>query len=238
MKVSVVMNTINEREEYLSLAIESYLKQNNCELIVSTVSDDKSISFIKNKYPECKIAVMERSNHPIRYGEKIPLGSFLQLNNGLKKITGDWFTFASSNDIGYENKLQLEVETCLKNNKEVCYSAYDFINEQGEITATQLFHEYDWDKHRKGNFVADCSMLSRRLVDEYLPFKVEFNNYAYWDLWLRVREKEGNVFCYNPVPTWGYRQDKESMHVKRYSDEKLMQLANEDKKRMLNRHTL
>jgi len=235
-KVSVIMNMVNEDRDYLILAIESYLRQPNCELIISTVTKDKNIHFVQTSYPECKLIAMNRSKHPIKDGQKIPRGSFMQLNNALKLITGDWFTFASSNDVSYENKLSLEVETCLKNNKEVCYSAYDFIDAEGAIIAPVYFHDYDWDKHLRGNFVADCSMISKRLVDKYLPFNLRFNNYAYWDLWLRIRKKEGDVFCYNPVPTWGYRQDPDAMHVQRLKDPRKIAQANADKHHMLQLH--
>lgn len=238
MKVSVIMNTVNERRDYLVLAIDSYLRQIKCqvELIISTVEDDPNIDFIKKNYPMCKVVTMPRKDHPIGQGTKSPRGSFLQLNNGIKHITGDWFTFASGNDIAFQNKLSLEVETCLRHNKQVCYSAYNYIDEAGEYISYQGFHDYDFDKHLKGNFVADCSMVSRRLVNKYMPFRVELNNYAYWDLWLRIRKIEGNVFVYNSAPTWGYRQDRDSMHVKRFADPIKMAEAERDKNIMLKLH--
>jgi glycosyltransferase involved in cell wall biosynthesis len=237
-KVSVIMNTVNEHIPYLVKSIDSYLNQKDAivELIISTVEGDKNIDFIKQKYPQAKIVTIPYEDHPISKGEKSPLGSFMQLNNGFKHMTGDWFLFASSNDWAYPNKLALETACCLKNKKEVCYSAYDYVDDDGNKLRTQSFHDYDWEKHWHGNFVADCSMISRRIVDKYLPFRTEFKNYAYWDLWLRVREGEGNVFCYNPVPTWGYRQDVNSMHVNRWKNPEAMKLAEADKNVMLDWH--
>lgn len=231
--VSVIMNTINEDPKLLIRAVDSYLIQKNCELIISTVEEDPSISFLKDR--NLKIVTMPREGHPYFSKGKSPRGSFLQLNNGLKHITGDWFTFASGNDYSYPHKLKLEVDMCKSRNKEVCYSAYDYQYEDGS-KKTQLFHEYDWDRHMVGNFVADCSMISRRLVNKYLPFNTELNNYAYWDLWLRIRKVEGNVFCYNPVPAWVYVQDSDSMHVKRFKDPVKLQEAAKDRERMLSLH--
>lgn len=233
--VSVIMNTINEKPELLKRAIDSYLMQKNCELILSTVEDDPSISLISNRNPNVKIVTIPREGHPYFTKGKLPRGSFLQLNNGLKHITGDWYTFASSNDYSYPNKLMLEVAHCKAYKKEVCYSAYDYEYENGK-KSTQLFHKYNWDKHSRSNFVADCSLISRRLVDRYLPFNTDLNNYAYWDLWLRIRKIEGDVFCYNPTPTWAYIQDRDSMHVKRSKDPVKKQQAIIDRERMLSLH--
>jgi teichuronic acid biosynthesis glycosyltransferase TuaG len=229
-KVSVIMNTINEDQKYLKLAIESYLKQDHheIELIISTLENDPNIEFM-SKYP-VKIVTMKKQV------EHSPKGSFLQLNNALPHITGEWFTFCSGNDVTYHNKISLEVDCCLKNKKEVCYSAFNKIDEAGEYIGHVNFHEYDYNKHLKGNFVADCSLISKRLVDKYLPFNIELNNYAYWDLWLRIFKGEGNVFCYNSIPTWGYRQDRNSMHVKRFADPVKMREAEIDKENMLKRH--
>lgn len=228
--ISVVMNTLGEKEPLLCRAIESYLKQ-GCELIVSTIEGDRSIRTVKRKYRKVKIVTMPRRDHP----GKSPLGSFLQLNNGLKAITGDWFIFGSSNDIIYPGGLEMMRDECLKTGREVCYSAMDHVYQDGSKQPIYFF-EYDYDRHFKGNFVADCSLISRRLVDKYLPFRTELNNYAYWDLWLRIYEGEGNVFCYLPVPTWGYFQHPDSMHIKRFRDPKAMAQAEKDKQRMLKLH--
>lgn len=234
MKVSVIMNTVNERPDFLSIAIESYLGQQTpeleVELIISTVTDDPNIELIKSKYPLCKIVTMDR------LCEKSPRGSFLQLNNALQHITGNWFVFASSNDISFNNKLISEVEKCLLEKKEVCYSAFTLIDEVGQYLRTQLFHDYEIKKHMEGNFVSDCAIISRRLVDKYLPFKIELNNYAYWDLWLRIYEGEGNVFTYNSSPTWMYRQLDSSMHIDRALHENKVLEAKRDREIMLKLH--
>jgi len=237
-KVSVVMNTVNEDVFFLQRSIESYIQQVrvDMQLLISTVSGDKNIPFIQNKYPEIQIVEMPKELHPSFHGIKSPKGSFLQLNNALPFFKGEWFTFAGGNDYAYSNKLATEIELCIKREKEICYSAYDYINENNELIKKIYFREYDYEKHFIGNFVADSSIVSKRLVDKYLPFRVELNNYAYWDLWLRIFEGEGDVFCYNNHPTWAYMQDENSMHIKRWKDEKAMAEAEMDKERMLNLH--
>lgn len=228
------MNTFNERLPYLKEAIDSYLNQRHVDvqLIVSTVEGDHSIKFIKSNYAEVDLVVLPKTQHP----GKSPKASFIQLNNALPYIKGDWFCFASSNDFADPDKLINEIHACKYNGKEVCYSSFNLVDENGTYISRRRFHPYDYSKHLQGNFVSDCALISRRLVDKYLPFNIDLNNYAYWDLWLRIYEGEGNVFVYNHNSTWNYRQDSESMHIKRRSSKLQQMKANQDRERMLSLH--
>jgi len=233
VKASIIMNTFNEKIEYLIPAIESYLSQEGCEieLIISTIEDDVNVELIKEKYPEVKLEIMKRKDHP----GKSPLGSFLQLNNALKHITGDWFCFASSNDLAYPFKIRKEIDTCMRFNRQVCYSAYNNINTVGAILDTIRFNDYNYKRHLQGNFVSDCALISTKLLNRYMPFNTDLNNYAYWDLWLRIYKGEGNVFIYNRTPTWQYRQNPDSMHLSRINENK-NQKNLIDRETMLSRH--
>lgn len=224
MRASVIMNTIGERRDWLDKAIQSYICQ-DCELLISTIEDDVNLEYIKDNYPKAKIIITEKNSHPYSKGIKTPKGSFIQLNNALSHITTKWFTFASGNDYAYLNKIDDEVLMCEKNKKLICYSAFDNLLNDGTKT-TQLFHDYDYQKHLRGNFVSDCAMISKDIVDKFLPFRIELNNYAYWDLWIRVYKSMGDVFIYNPTPTWVYRQNNDSMHNGR-SREQVMQEASD-----------
>lgn len=232
MKATVIMNTYNENETHLIQAIESYLKQEGAdvELIISSIEGDKN-EYIFKQFP-VKVTYFPKDLHP----GKCPLGSFLQLNSALKLMTGEWFCFASSNDIAKPNKIAQEIDYCQKARKLICYSAYQFADNDLNLGAVQPFYSYDYEKHLHGNFVSDCALIHKSIVDKYLPFKTEYNNYAYWDLWLRVYEGEGNVFVYNPNPTWVYRQSSTSMHVKRAKDLEELSRALADKTYMLSKH--
>ena len=238
--VSVIMNTVNERRDYLDLAIQSWLNQEGIEieLIVSTVEGDVNIDYIRENYPLVNVVTMPREDHPISKGGKCPLGSFMQINNALPHINGGWFTFASSNDIAYPFKALSEVKMCQDNSKLICYSDIDQIDENGSLIRTVKLRDYDRAAHQQGNFVADCSMVHISIVRGFLPFRTELNNYAYWDLWLRVYEKLGDVFIHQPRSTWGYRQDSNSMHVKRSKSPEQIAEAQKDRSRMLALHPL
>jgi hypothetical protein len=84
--------------------------------------------------------------------------------------------------------------------------------------------------------VSDCALISKRLVDKYLPFKLELNNYAYWNLWLEIYKGEGNVFTYNQEPTWNYIQRQTDMHNERKESKEKQEQAQRDRSRMLKLH--
>jgi len=224
--VSVIINTVNEKPEILKRAIESYVNQKvNTQIIISTIEGDPSL-----KIEGVEFAVMSKKDHP----GKSPKGSFMQLNNALPLIKGDWFCFASGNDHAEPKKLLLEILTCKLQRKEICYSAFYSI--ENDIKTVKSFHKYDFSQHLKGNFVSDCALISRAIVEKYLPFKIELKNYAYWDLWLRVFEGEGDVFAYNPTPTWNYIQNADDMHnIRKRSPEQIAE-AKADREYMLSFH--
>lgn len=227
MKVTVIINTINEKPETLQRAVDSYLNQDHkdIQIILSTIEGDRSLSV-----DGVDFAILSKDKHVGRS----PRGSYQQLNNAIPLIQGEWFCFASGNDYAEPNKISLELTKCLESNKEVCYSAYNHIYPTSH--AYQPMHEYDFEKHLIGNFVSDCSLMSKRLVDKYLPFIEEFNNYAYWDLWLRIFKGEGDVFCYNDIATWNYVYQPTSMHIERKESQEKMKHAEFDRERMLSQY--
>lgn len=223
--VSIIINTINENPDVLRKAVNSYLRQGDCQVIISTIEGDESLNL-----KGVDFAVIKKSDHV----GKSPRGSFSQLNNALELIRGDWFCFASGNDYAEPHKLAQEVEKCIKSNKEICFSAFYTVTEGRKVST--LFHDYDFNKHLKGNFVSDCALMSKRLVDKYLPFNLDLNNYAFWDLWLRIYEGEGDVFVYNDSPTWNYIQNADDMHNLRKKSKTQQVIAKRDRNIMLTNH--
>lgn len=227
--VSVIMNTVKEDPLVLQRAINSYLNQQGVtvQLIISTVEGDACI----NQFEGVEYSVLPKSQH----SGKSPRGAYEQINHALKMIKGDWLCYASGNDYAEPHKLRTEIDACAKSGKEVCYSSIWSVS--GDTKVQKKFPtEYHFNEHLKGNFVTDCSLISRRLVDKYLPYRLELNNYAHWDSWLRMYEGEGNVFVYNPIPTWFYIQNPNDMHNQRKRSPELQAIADRDKEIMLSLH--
>jgi glycosyltransferase involved in cell wall biosynthesis len=219
-KVTVIMNTLNEDKKYLTEAIESYINQEGVELqfIVSTVEGDHSIKYIKKNFPSIELVITKRSEHPVSGNEMIPKGAYIQLNNALQCVKGEFVCYASSNDRALQGKLLQEVTLMKAYKKDVCYSNYSMIRSDGSFIKVMKFPSYNHKLHLQGNFVSDCSMFRSYLIKEFLPFKLELKNLCYWDFWLRLHKAKGNVFIHNINPTWEYRQHETSMRLKRIAD--------------------
>lgn len=205
--VTVIINTINEDPVYLRKAIESYKNQKwvKVHILISTVIGDKSIDMAKKM--KCDVYINTKK------------GIYRQLNKAIKQIKGEWYCYASGNDVALPAKLYTEIMCCLKYDKKICYSNFIRANENLNNGRTTNFHEYNFTRHLNGNFVNDCALIHHTIIKKYAPFQWEkWGNHAYHDFWLRVHEGEGNVFCFNPKPTWVYRVTNNSKHVKRNLD--------------------
>ena len=222
--ISVIINTINEREDYLTAAIDSYLNQERIEvqLIISTIAEDSSI----------KVAE--------RYGDKVEVrvsetkGIYEQLNNAIMFVKGEYFTILSGNDVACKDKLWNEYYSCIEQCKLICYSNYYKCDKDLNIGKTIKFKEYSITDHLQGNMVNDGALVHSSLL-KHLPFDTEWGNHAFYDYWLRIYKKLGNVFAFNPVPAFYYRVNKHSNHIKRKynADEKQ---DNKDKVQKLLEH--
>ena len=224
-KVSVIVNSYNEGEELFRRTIESIKESSNVDLqiVVSTVKGDNCIGWAKDY--NVTLVVNEKP------------GIFEQINATIPHLTGDYITYFSSNDKMSKYKLKIESDILKQSNKKVCYSAYNRI-EIDKTKNVKKFYDYSFEKHLKGNFVSDCSMVARDTFMKYMPFRVEYGNHAYHDLWLRIYEGEGNVFIYNQIPTWDYIVTENSSHYKRSKDPKRKQANEDSRQEMLKHHKL
>lgn len=192
--ISVVMNTYNGNQNWLFEAVNSYLKQRSVrlQLIISTVKGDPSLETLKGFPVDFVI-----SEKPCIYA---------QLNKALKAIKGDWYAYASGDDVALSNKLILEYEMAIKYNAKVVYSGYFKVNMRLYNRQEIIFRDFDINALFSGCYISDCALISRDVIDRYGPFDLECGNLAYYDFWFRVYEGEGNVFVSHKQGTWLYRQ--------------------------------
>lgn len=219
--VSVVMNTYQEKPQYLNEAILSYINQRNVNvtLIISTVEGDPSIEYVRTKFPDndkIKLCISTKKEHP---GKGVQ-GIYYQLNKAMALVDGEWFSYASSNDVAVITKCEMEIACCLKAKKQVCYSSYAKTNAQLKNMRPINFHPFNYLKLLKGNFISDCSLIKTELLRKHLPFDARYYNCGFWHLWLKIYNEEGNVFTYNNGIAFLYRVTPESTHVQREKERK------------------
>lgn len=220
-KVTCVINTVNEKTDILRDCILSYLNQEGVEveLLVSTLEDDVSIEIAR----KCGVPNQNIIINPVK-------GIYIQYNFATQYMTGEWYMYGSGNDTMLPRKLITEYEKCIETGAKICYSAFNTIvrDAGGKVTSQRItrFPEYNYAHHINyfgggGNFVNDCSLVHRSIMEKYMPLRVElWDNYSQYDFWLRVREgeKTDKVFCYNNTPTWNYNLWQDSKHVKRMNN--------------------
>lgn len=233
--VTVTINTLNEDWGNLSRELTAWLKQAD-QVIVSTTDADRNIAAIRGQFPTVDIVTMPHGEHP---GHS-PLGSFMQLNNAMPHVKGEWWCFASGNDYVYPNKIADELATAKRTGALVVYSDFNYTDETGDVKSRQRFKKYVAVNHDRQNIIPDCSLIHRSILDEFMPFRCEqFRNYSYWDLWLRARAKYGaSIFAHCDSVTWGYRQASTDMHVRRMKSEAQKMEAQRDRSAMLSSHAI
>lgn len=225
--VSVIINTYNNDSNRLRQIINDHLEQEGLEdiqIIISTVENDKSIELFNNEFKDnnkIELCICSKEEHP----GKGPLGIYYQLNKASKLIKNNWVAYFSGNDNVYKNKYKLEINECKKNGKLVCYSSFFKIKNNIKKKII-LPKEYSYENHLQTNYVSDCSLINKYIYNKLVPFKLEYENHGFWDLFLRIYENFGNIFCYNDKETWEYIIDDNSSHILRKNNPNLLQINN------------
>lgn len=240
--LATVITTYNEKPDRLKRAIDSVLSQGgvNNVLIVSTVDDDKNLEWLSGDSGHLVLA-NPKSKHP----GFSPEGSFWQLNEGVQFLKGqigigesiDYFRFFTGNDVLLPGTVKATIDALESHpDKKVCYT--DFLRVRAGKTRENPSPKYDRKLHQQTNFIMDFSIFSTELFD-LLPFRSEkVGNYAYWDFWLRVYEKYGDVFLHLPINTLEYHEWDDSMHIVRARNPKKREEYMQQRQEFLKLHEL
>jgi hypothetical protein len=209
--ITAIMNTLDEKESYFHEAVVSILNQNiDVSLILNTLPDDHSVKRIERYKQDIRINLTPGEEHP----GKNPDGSFYQLNRALPLIDTEWFIFASSNCVIEKDKYQKEIMAANSKGGYVGYSNFYKVDGNLKNKEPVVFGEYSYTKHKQTNFIPDQSVINYSKLKCLLPFRTKWYNMGYWDFWLRVYKKHGNVFGYCNDFTRYYRQDETQMHIR------------------------
>ena len=137
--ISIIIPTYN-RKLFLMHAIDSVLNQTyqNLELIIiDDGSSDKSIEYIKKKYPNIKIY------------KQLNKGVSSARNKGIKISSNNWIAFLDSDDRWQPKKLEKQINYLVKNPKyKICHTDEIWIRKGIRINQHK--------KHKKyGGFIFD-----------------------------------------------------------------------------------
>ena len=201
--VSIVIPVYNG-SNYMAEAIDSALSQTYDNIEVIVVNDGSK--------DEGKSDEIARSyGDKIRYFPKENGGSSSALNEGIKNMKGQWFSWLSHDDLYYKDKVQKQVEylnllldsgiseDSLWNN--ILFTACDFINGEGKLikkskfenekalsekTANLSGNEYLICEPTKYNFYGCGCLINKKAFDIVGGFDEKLRLINDLDMWYRL----------------------------------------------------
>ena len=181
-KVSIIIPVYNG-EKYIKKAIKSALRQSyqNKEIIVVNDGSTDNTEKIVKKFKD-KIIYVKKENG----------GVSSALNLGIKKMTGEYFSWLSHDDIYKHNKIKEEMnligESCNKNI--IIYSDYGFITANGKKfgKSNKIPHK-DVEKHHElallfGYINGITLLIPKSAFEKYGDFDEKLKCTQDYDKWL------------------------------------------------------
>jgi len=185
-KVSIVIPVYNG-SNYLKEAINSALAQTykNIEIIVVNdgSNDEGATESIAKSYGK-----------KIKYYAKENGGVATALNLGIKKMTGEYFSWLSHDDLYYQDKIEKQIKflASLKDKKVFLYSNYSILRD-GLIAPVVQDHEMLVRKSKysllRGCVNGITIMIPKIILDEMGDFNKELRCTQDYDYWRRIEAK-------------------------------------------------
>jgi len=186
-KVSIIIPVYNGAD-YVGEAIESALSQDYPNFEVVVVNDGSKDDGKTEK-------ICKSYGQKIRYFKKPNGGVASALNFGVAKMTGEYFSWLSHDDLYFKDKISKEISAITKNpQKTIVYCNYEEVDQFGKHLAFSKLKDIN-----KKNFLAvlvnnrflhGCTLLipGETFTDAGL-FDENLRNTQDYDLWFRLIEK-------------------------------------------------
>jgi len=186
MKVSIVIPVYNA-EKYLRECIESALNQTYKDIEIIAIDDGSNDNSLK---------ILQMFSDKIKIISKKNGGTATALNEGIEKMTGQWFKWLSADDILYPNaieELMKEVEKIKDKKNTILYTNYDIIDANSKVI--KQFIEPNYNNLSTFNFNVilldhfigngTTSLIHKSAFDEYGNFDESVGFAEDYELWLR-----------------------------------------------------
>lgn len=182
-KVSIIIPVYNG-SNYMREAIDSALAQNYGNIEVIVVNDG---SIDDGKTREIALSYKDR----IRYFEKENGGVATALNFGIEKMTGEYFSWLSHDDVYYSDKIEKQINFLNQQNdkKIILYSDFEYIDEKSHWISDQKI------RNKKKNtlyavlkgYIHGCTLLiPKSCFYEVGKFDEKLKTTQDYDLWFRL----------------------------------------------------
>lgn len=207
-KVSIVIPVYNG-SNYLGEAIDSALAQTYKNIEIIVVNDGS-----KDRGATEKIA--KSYGNKIRYFKKENGGVSTALNLGIEKMTGEYFSWLSHDDMYYPNKIERQVEYLrqCENKNIVLFSNYALLKDK-KIIPVELDHELTTRKPLYAllrGFVNGITLLiPKKMFDDVGVFNTKLKCTQDYDLWLRAIRIYGFVHMQDIISVTRMHDNQDSV---------------------------
>lgn len=181
-KVSVIIPVYNG-ENYVQEAIESALSQTykNIEIIVVNDGSKDRTEMICKEY-----------KGKIKYFKKNNGGVSTALNLAIEKMTGEYFSWLSHDDLYYPNKIEEEIKAMEENT--IILSDYDLVNEKGKVFNSVVLPHYLIKRNNQfallnGLINGITLLIPKKAFDECGKFDENLKCTQDYEMWFRMMLK-------------------------------------------------
>ena len=198
-KVSIIIPVYNG-EKYVSLAIESALRQTYSNLEIIVVNDGSTDKTDK---------ICRSYGNKIKYIKKENGGVSTALNVGIENMTGDYFSWLSHDDLYYPNKVEVEVNYLIENGlldtDTILYSDFSIVDEFGEYKYDVQYNSRYLNRSSAypmllGSIDGLTLLIPKKAFDEYGYFDKDLKCVQDYQLWYKFY-KNGYKFIHVPKIT-------------------------------------
>lgn len=181
MIITVIVPVYNQSPDLLYRTINSITNQTYKNIEIIVVNDGSKINYVLDK----KIKVLNnKKNYGISYS----------LNEGIKKSTGQYICWSSSDDGFYPEKIDKQINFMLKNNLELSSHDYniEYLNNNVfskngiEKSILNLNTNNYFDKIKKECFINGSTvMIKKNVFNKIGNFNLSLKYCQDWEFWIR-----------------------------------------------------
>lgn len=192
------------RDPYIGVALESALKQTYPHVEVLVINDG-SPTHNELLYPY-------RSR--IHYIEKQNGGTASALNEGIRRASGEYVAWLSSDDVFSPFKISRQLEFMLERQSAISFTNFDSIDGTGRVTKQMVGQRFPhilnfYETFMTGNPVNGCTVMAKRQLLLNLGLFDESYRYAHdYELWMRVLMNRIDFHYLDEALTWYRWHDK------------------------------
>ena len=194
--VSVVIPT-RDRYRYLSLTLQSVMRQQGVDLEVIVV-DDGSVD-------ETATELSHPADPRVRLlRNDVPLGESGARNRGIERASGEWIAFLDDDDLWAPNKLVLQLDAVRRSGAPWVYGGDVLVDDELRILHAapppppeQVLLQLS--RHNSVPAGASNVMVRTAVLSRTGSFDVGLRRTADWDMWLRLARTGAPAMVPNPV---------------------------------------